>query len=388
MSPQDSSKKLLAINFGGLGDEILFLPTLQTIKSQYPSYRIVMLTEPRGKGVSRLTDLIDDSLTFDIKKRPLLPGDYLALIGLLRGGAFDIVLSSGSSPNVAALLFLSGIRRRIGYGSNRLASMLLSDPVPLNRNQHAAMMYHDLTCGLGIKAECARPAVVVRSEAVARMSDWLGRGQGAAEPAGSSRAGTGATVLLHPGTSLLALKKQIFKVWDPRNWAQLIADFIKQAGVRVVLAGGPDDEATIQQIIAALASNHADIAGGANGLFLNAYGKTATVEDLVALIDLSDLMVCVDSAPMHIGVGLGKPMVALFGPTDPRKLLWNDPRFIAIRDPQAAAFYGDRDPFTQRPEHSATSPPAPYVLIPPDTVFQTAMDQLHSTSSGSREFLR
>jgi ADP-heptose:LPS heptosyltransferase len=339
-----------------------------------------MLTEPRGKGVSRLTDLIDDSLTFDIKKRPLLLGDYLALIGLLRGGAFDIVLSSGSSPNVAGLLFLSGIGHRVGYGSNRLAGMLLTDPVALNRNQHAAVMYHDLTRGLGIKAECARPQVVVRPEAVARMSARLA----AAAPSGG-----GKTILLHPGTSLLALQKQIFKVWNPRNWAQLIADFIEQPGMRVVLAGGPDDEATIQQIVSALESDHADVACGAGGRFFNAYGKTASVEDLVALIDICDFMVCVDSAPMHIGVGIGKPMVALFGPTDPRKLLWNDPRFVAIRDPEAAAYYGDRDPFTQRPEHSPASQPqpAPYVQIPPDTVFRTAMDQLRSVSSpgSSRE---
>jgi ADP-heptose:LPS heptosyltransferase len=50
---------------------------------------------------------------------------------------------------------------------------------------------------------------------------------------------------------------------------------------------------------------------------------------------LSDLVVCVDSAPMHIAVALPKNLVALFGPTDPKRLLPQDERFLSIRDANA-----------------------------------------------------
>jgi len=99
-------QKLLAINFGGIGDEILFLPTIKTIREAHPDWHITLLLEPRSKGVSELTDVFDEVLTFDIKKRPLLSSDLIELLGILREGGYDRVISSGSSPLVSMLLFL------------------------------------------------------------------------------------------------------------------------------------------------------------------------------------------------------------------------------------------------------------------------------------------
>ena len=52
----DEKKKILAINFGGIGDEIFFLPTLISLKKQYPNSEITLALEPRSKGVKDLTD--------------------------------------------------------------------------------------------------------------------------------------------------------------------------------------------------------------------------------------------------------------------------------------------------------------------------------------------
>jgi len=51
---------------------------------------------------------------------------------------------------------------------------------------------------------------------------------------------------------------------------------------------------------------------------LNLAGQTSLPE-LVEWIRLSELMICNDTGPMHIAAALGKPVVAMFGPTDPRR---------------------------------------------------------------------
>src|ERR1700679_930617 len=112
--------KLLAINFGGIGDEILFLPVLASIKESYPDTHITLLLEPRSKSVKDISNLIDEIKLFDIKKRILLPHDYWQLLEILRDGNYQTVISSGSSPLVACLLFASGISERIGYDSGPL----------------------------------------------------------------------------------------------------------------------------------------------------------------------------------------------------------------------------------------------------------------------------
>jgi ADP-heptose:LPS heptosyltransferase len=356
----------LAINFGGLGDEVLFLPTLQTIKNEHPEWHLTLLTEPRGRAIADVTNVIDDNLTFDIKKKPLKPADYAHLVGLLRGGNFDIVLSSGGSANVAGLLFLSGIGKRIGYASNKLAKILLTNTVALNKKQHAAFMYHDLVRGLGIERKASRPEVIVHDENVQKMRAVL------SESSSASR-----RVLLHPGTSKLAVQKGVIKNWDTKNWAELARKLLALGDVQVILAGGPDDDETIAEILGTAQA----LEGDPN--FFLAYGKTANLRDLVALMHLSDVLVCVDSAPMHLGVGLNKPMVALFGPTDPAKLLWPDRRFIAFRDPEIAAQIGDADPFALAAKRSAASPPQqlPCVHIPLDTVYQQTVDLLNQAAT-------
>ena len=63
----EKTKKILAINFGGIGDEIFFLPTLLSLKKEYPNSRITLALEPRSKGIKDLTDVIDDVILVDVK---------------------------------------------------------------------------------------------------------------------------------------------------------------------------------------------------------------------------------------------------------------------------------------------------------------------------------
>ena len=63
----NGSKKILAINFGGIGDEIFFLPTLISLKKEFPNSSLALALEPRSKSVKDLTDVIDDLLLIDPK---------------------------------------------------------------------------------------------------------------------------------------------------------------------------------------------------------------------------------------------------------------------------------------------------------------------------------
>ena len=47
-------KKILMINFGGIGDEILFLPAISSLKKEYPNAKITLVLEPRSKSVKDL----------------------------------------------------------------------------------------------------------------------------------------------------------------------------------------------------------------------------------------------------------------------------------------------------------------------------------------------
>lgn len=421
-----SPAKVLAINFGGIGDEVLFLPTLERIKELAPDCELTLLVEPRSKSVMEVTNLIDKIITFDIKKKPLTPVDLIRLTMLLRTGGYDMVISSGSSPMVAMLLFLSGIKLRVGYDSGSPVKSLLTHPVKLVREQYAADMYHDLTKGMAnylrrkananasirdVDHTYQVPKVTLKAESLATMKAFLEEGLKNTVTTDDTR--PIKTILIHPGTSQMAVSKGIIKHWSSENWLTFIRLLQNQKDqpfqTRVILCGGPDDKEVVAELERLL---KADSGQGKNGSsasaapYISAVGKTKGLADLAALTSLCDVLVCVDSAPMHIGVGLNKNLVALFGPTDPKLLIPNQKNFKVLADrPEYAHANGavnaksPANGISPAPASAVASAPASYtsasataspprslqdglgVRLHPESVYQSLLDLLREESS-------
>ena len=180
------TKRILFINFGGLGDEILFLPTIQSVKKEFPNSHITLALEERSKGIISLTDVIDDTLFANIKGK----GKYFELLKLLFKiwrGKYNIVISSGSNKFISIFLALTFIREKYGYNTGKLSEILLTKAVPLNKNQYAVQMYHDLAQGVtNIKTEL--PVLSIQKKPIMQNS-----------------------VLIHPGVSKISVQKGMIK---------------------------------------------------------------------------------------------------------------------------------------------------------------------------------
>lgn len=291
----NGSKKILAINFGGIGDEIFFLPTLISLKKEFPNSKITLALEPRSKSVKDLTDVIDDLLLIDPKGK----SKYFEMFKLLleaRKGNFDIVVSSGGNKLISLLLFLTGIKVRCGYDTGKLSKMLLTHAMPLNKNQYACKMYHDLIRNItDINTEL--PEVIIdRKDKISN------------------------SVLIHPGVSKLSVQKGCIKTITPQVWAKTI-DLLVAEGKKVMLVGGPDDKECIETILENVRTKN----------FENLYGTTKNLKDLGELISSSDKFLCSDSAPLHVAVALGTKTYVIFGPTDDNALIPKNENVVAIK---------------------------------------------------------
>lgn len=281
-------KNILAINFGGIGDEILFLPTLISLKKQFPNSKITLALEPRSRGIKDLTDIIDETLLVDIKFK----NRYVELLKLLlkvRFSKFDIVISSGGNKMISLLLFLMGIKERFGYNTGSLSEKLLTKAVALNKQQYACNMYHDLITPL---TDVKTLVPVIKTKDVEKQPN---------------------TILIHPGVSKLSVKMGMIKTITPDKWAQVV-DILLDAGKKVILTGGPDDFDCVNQIKASIKNIN-------NPNFVDYFGKTKSLMELAELIKSSEKFVCSDSAPLHVSVGVGTKTYVVFGPTDYTQLI-------------------------------------------------------------------
>ncbi|MGB3533665.1 MAG: glycosyltransferase family 9 protein [Microcoleaceae cyanobacterium] len=300
--------RILALVPGGIGDQILFFPTLDNLKQFYPDAQISVVTEPRASGAYRVCKSVTEVIPYDFKNQNSL-ADWGNFLGVVRDREFEVVLSLGQRWTVGLLLWLTGIPKRIGYAGSS-GEFFLSDAVPLKKEQYAARMYHDLLQGMGIATPCPEPAINVPKSDI----DWAETEQ---ERLGVKDSGY---ILIHGGSSQLARQKGIDKLYPVENWQKIIQDIQqRQPNLPIVMVRGPEDMALVNQIQQ-----------------LSPEIKTTTPEDigkLAAMIAAANLMVCTDSAPMHLAVAVGTYTVALFGPTDPEKLLPQSDRVIGIKSP-------------------------------------------------------
>jgi len=298
--------RVVALVPGGIGDQILFFPTLDDLKRYYPDAQIDVIVEPRSKGAYRVSKSVHQVIPFDFKDRNSL-ADWGNLVGTIRDREYDLALTLGQRWSVGLLLWLTGISTRIGYDG--AGAYFLTKPVPLKPSQYAAHMYHDLLQGLGINSPCPELAINVPKSDI----DWAESEQ---KRLGILKSGY---VLIHGGSSQLAQAKGIDKIYPAQKWKQIIQEFQRrQPDLPVVVLQGPEDEQLVREL-----SSYPDIK----------VTSPADIGKLAAMITGANLMLCTDSAPMHLAVAVGTYTIALFGPTEPQKLLPASDRFLAIKSP-------------------------------------------------------
>jgi ADP-heptose:LPS heptosyltransferase len=305
--PLTTMMRVLALIPGGIGDQILFFPTLDDLKRNYPQAQVDVVVEPRAKGAYRVSQVVHEVITFDFKGGNG-PADWGNLLGALREREYDAGLSVGQSWIVNLLLWLVGIPKRVGYAGSS-GEFLLTDSVPLKTEQYVACMYHDLLQGLDVTTPCPEVVINVPKKDIA----WAEAEQKHLELLQES-----GYVLIDGGSSQLTQQKDTNKTYPVANWQKIIQDFQqRQPDLPIVIIQGPEDQAWVASLLAA-----------SPNLKVTA---PPDIGKLAAMIAGANLMICPDSAAMHLAVAVKTYLVALFGATEPEKLLPQVDRFIGIK---------------------------------------------------------
>ena len=107
-----------------------------------------------------------------------------------------------------------------------------------------------------------------------------------------------------PHIAIVPCSRWSTKNWPPERFADVASQMMARTGGTVYVIGGPDDAEVCSQIVA-----------GSSGA-VNLCNRT-TIAEMAGVLHAVDLVISVDTGPMHVAAATGTPVLAIFGATDP-----------------------------------------------------------------------
>ena len=296
----DRVERVLVVKPSSIGDVVHALPVLVALRIGRPAWRITWLVEEEAADCLREHPLLDGLIVSGRRRwaRGRADGqgrgrlaEAVALGRTLRAGAFDLVLDLQGLAKSAVPTWISGAPVRVGFADAReLGWAACTHWVDCGGGAlHAVERYLAAAQAIGGAGGPAQFPLPVSEASASRAEGWLG--------------GLG----VRPLVAINATARWDTKRWEPDRFATVGDALAAEAGVAIALLGGPEDRPAAEAIARRMRSEPLLLAG------------EMTVSDLVAVLKRIALLITVDSGPMHLAAALGRPLVALFGPTDPRR---------------------------------------------------------------------
>ena len=378
--------RLLVVRLGAMGDILHALPAVTALRQMHPGWIIDWVVEPRWKALlaaeesreehssssAALADSAQNSnqksppLNCWIEPRPVRPVNLARpvvdrlhaaatkdwrdrpfssqtiheirnLRRTLRDGDYDTVVDLQGALRSAVLGKMSGCRRLVGEMNPREspARWLFTERVK--------------TAGEHVIEQDVELAAAVAGDDLKPVAPWLPVDLAAEAWVDNILPAAGRAVLMNPGAGWGA------KRWPAERYA-IVARGLMERGLRVMVNAGPGEEGLAEGIVAS--------SGGATAL-------SCTLEQLIALARRVRLAIAGDTGPLHLACALGRPVVGIYGPTDPRRNGPYGTRFRVLRSPQS------------RRDHTRhESPEAGLMTIEPEDVLRATDELLSGENAG------
>jgi heptosyltransferase-1 len=299
----DPPHSILLVKLSAIGDVVHSLPLLEVLRKNFPKARIDWLVEEEASPlIERHKDI--DHVIVSFRKswqkrllssgsRPAVMSEVACFVRDLRSRKYDLVIDLHGLFKSGLLTGLARGRRKIGFTGGKEGSLLfLTDrPYPFDYNRHALDRYLQVAEYLGCTINSWKGNIPLQAEDRESIDRMLAE-------------------RFSPEDTLIAVNpmaRWTTKLWDEARFSRLAERLRQELSCTVLFTGSPSDVPAIERIVERLEPPP-----------LNLAGRTS-LRQLAHLYTRCRLVVTTDTGPMHIAAAMGVPVVALFGPTAPRR---------------------------------------------------------------------
>lgn len=286
--------RILVRGVNWVGDTILSYPAVQQLKDLFPKSHLAILVPSYLVDLWKTSPYIDEIIPFKKKRGISSLWEDILLSQSLKKRNFDLAVILPRSFRSAFHIYLARIPVRMGYRSEGRSLFLTHG---LRRTQeilqtHRIYYYRKLIDFLGEGRSSPSLKIILREEDQ-RWADHLLKSLEIPEG--------GCLIGINPGATY-----GLAKCWYPDRFAELGKRLFEKWQARILFLGKEDERPIIHEILPHLGTQGIDLAG-----------KTGLLQ-LAAILERCHLLVTNDTGTMHIATAVGTPVVALFGPTNPK----------------------------------------------------------------------
>jgi heptosyltransferase I len=288
------NERLLIVKMSSIGDVVHALPAASALRRTYPELRISWLIEEEFAALVDGHPGVDRVVAIPSVTRGRITARLAALreaVRLVRAERYDVALELQGLMVSSLIALLAGARVRVGRPRRREGAHLLTRRIPRPEGAHA--VEESLACArfLGAAPGPVCFALPVAPAAAATIASKL------------------VALRIPPDTPLVVLNPSAsaaWKLWPAEHWTVVATELARAANI--VLIGSRRER-----------SRHNQIARQAGGDVYDLTGETSLAE-LIAILDHCSLHIAGDTGSSHIAAALGRPVVGIFGPSDPQRL--------------------------------------------------------------------
>lgn len=282
-----------------VGDAVMTIPALHELRRVLPHARVTLAVRPWAKGLFADANFLDDLLLYD--RRPGGPRAVARQAREWRRRHFDLAVLFQNAFEAALIAAGGRVPWRLGYATEG-RSMLLTHALrlPAWRGERHEVFYY-----LNIIGELERllygASDIDRHEPQFALGVSMARKEEARELLRAHGARLHRPlVALCPGSTNSRAKR-----WPADYYAELADRLIERLEANVALIGAPDELEVSRKVSERMSREPIMLTGQTD------------LAQAVAVLSITDILVTNDTGPAHISAALDRPVLVIFGPTDP-----------------------------------------------------------------------
>ncbi|MGR3294290.1 MAG: lipopolysaccharide heptosyltransferase II [Candidatus Scalindua sp.] len=303
------AKKILVRAPNWVGDVVMATPAFRCIRENFADSHITLLIKKNLRGIIDGSPWFDEVVELEPKAgksengflfpRKVFSGntkEYLGLINRIRTERYDLGFLFPNSFSSALMVWLGGVKRRIGYKRDA-RSFLLTDGIERQSENgkflptYMGDYYLKLCSQIGCKVTSGKPELFISEECEEKVKELLRKYDIDKKP----------FILMNPGASYGSSK-----LWTAEGFART-ADLLKEVvDCNIVLTCGPGEIGLADEIEKYSKSG-----------LINLSKASISLDVFKVIVKRCMLLIALDSGPRHYAVALNRPVVVLMGPNNP-----------------------------------------------------------------------